>query len=356
MKRRTFLQTTLAVSAAAGISRAKNIPADDAQRAYRRIACEEAFTIPEILEATRKHARGIPSMASGPIVGPFLPLLTDVGEGRIRRMDADGIDMQVLSLVSPGVQIFDPATAVSLARLANDRLAAAIKTHPTRFAGLAAFAPQDPAAAAKELQRATSELRLSGALVNSHTNNEYLDDHKFWPIFEAAEALDMPIYIHPREPAAGLAGPLSLPGFTVGWGFAVETGTHALRLIAAGVFDRFPKLKIVLGHLGEGLPFFLERIDNRYQFETGMFAPRVKLQRSPGEYFRENFVVTTSGMNIAAPLLATIATIGIDRVLFAVDYPFEDQQATVAAFDALPLSNADKRTICDSNVRRVFKL
>jgi 2,3-dihydroxybenzoate decarboxylase len=270
-------------------------------------------------------------------------------------MDAAGIDMQILSLSAPGVQNFAAATATTLARLANDRLAAAIAAHPQRFAGLAAFAPQDPAAAAKELQRAVHALKLHGALVNSHTNGEYLDEQKFWPILEALEALDIPLYIHPRDPAPALAGS-GVPGFTIGWGFAVETGTHALRLIGAGIFDRFPKLRIVLGHMGEGLPFFLERIDNRYGFETRMFQPQVKLQRRPGDYFRSNFLVTTSGMNFAAPLQATIATIGIERVLFAVDYPFEDQAATVAALDALPLSVADKRRICETNVQRVFRL
>jgi 2,3-dihydroxybenzoate decarboxylase len=347
------VQATVAGSLVA----ATDLPAHAAtvQRPYKLIPCEEAFTTPEILEAARKHAKGVPSMASGPIVGPMLPLLMDLGEGRLRGMDAAGIDMQVLSLGSPGVQNFDVATANSLARLANDRLADTIKAHPARFAGLATFAPQDPATAVKELQRAAHELELNGALVNSHTNGEYLDETKYWPIFEALESLGLPLYIHPREPAPGVAG-AGIPGFTVGWGFAVETGTHALRLIASGLFDRFPKLTIVLGHMGEGLPFFLERIENRYRFETTMFPPKVKLQLSPGEYFRRNFLVTTSGMNFAAPLAATIATIGVDRVLFAVDYPFEDQPATVAAFDAIAILAEDKKKICETNVRRTFNL
>lgn len=354
MKRRTFLQTSLMAATAAGMDTAAQ--AAGTKRSYKLLPCEEAFQIPEILEQLRKKAGGVPSMSSGPIAGPFLPLLLDVGRHRIAAMDADGIDMQILSLVSPGVQVFDKALAMSLARLANDRLAAAVKAHPTRFAGLATFAPQDPAQAAKELQRAVTELKLNGALVNSHTGDEYLDDPKFWAIFEAAESLDIPLYIHPREPSAGLEKPLAMPGFTVGWGYAVETGTHALRLINGGVFDRFPKLKIILGHMGEGIPFFLDRIDNRYGFETGMFARKQPLKRLPGEYFRENFLVTTSGMNYAAPLQATIDTIGVDRVLFAIDYPFEDQPACVKAIEALALPDAEKKKICETNVRRAFKL
>jgi 2,3-dihydroxybenzoate decarboxylase len=353
VNRRHFLQSTAAGAVAGAVDVSASAQAAGAKRPYKLLPCEEAFTIPEILEAARKHAHNIPSWASGPIVGPAVPLLLDLGEGRLRGMDAAGIDMQILSLGSPGVQNFDAPTAVSLGRLANDRLAEAIKAHPTRYAGLATFAPQDPAAAVKELQRCASELKLNGALVNSHTNGEHLDDPKYWPILEALEALNMPLYIHPRDAAPSVAG-AAVPGFTVGWGFAVETGTHALRLIGSGVFDRFPKLTIVLGHMGEGIPFFLERIDNRYKFEAAMFPPKVRLQHAPGEYFRRNFLVTTSGMNVAAPLAATIATIGVDRVLFAVDYPFEDQMQTVDALDAIPLSVEDKRKICETNVRRTF--
>lgn len=190
MKRRRFLQSALAGALVHGV----NAPAAAAgKRPHQLLPCEEAFTIPEVLEAARRHARNIPSWASGPIVGPAIPLLLDLGEGRLQAMDAAGIDMQILSLASPGVQNFDAPTAVSLARLANDRLAAAIRAHPTRFAGLATFAPQDPAAAVKELQRCASKLKLTGALVNSHTNGEYLDDPKYWPILEAQEALQMPL-------------------------------------------------------------------------------------------------------------------------------------------------------------------
>jgi 2,3-dihydroxybenzoate decarboxylase len=356
--RRPFLKGA-AATVTAGLTigtQASDGRAAAARRGYRLIPCEEAFTLPEILAEARRVANNVPSMASGPIVGPLVPLLLDLGADRLARMDAAGVDMQVLSLGSPGVQNFDRATAVSLAALANDRLADVVKSHPTRYAGLATFAPQDPAAAAKELDRAVRKLGLKGALVNSHTGSSYLDEPQYRPIFEALQALDVPLYIHPREPGRTLGGPaLTMPGFTIGWGYGVETGTHALRLIGSGLFDDFPRLKIVLGHMGETIPFVLQRIDDRYRFERSLF-PGGSLQRLPGDYFRENFWVTTSGMNFAAPLQATIATLGIDRVLFAIDYPFEDQAAAVRAFDSIPLPADAKRRICETNVANLFAL
>jgi len=152
-----------------------------------------------------------------------------------------------------------------------------------------------------------------------------------------------------------MAAPMTLPGFTVGWGFAVETGTHALRLIANGIFERFPKLRIVLGHLGEMLPFMLDRIDNRHRFENKLF-PTSKLRRRPSDYFRDNFVVTTSGMNFKAPLLAAIQILGIERVLFAIDYPYEDQAEDVAKFEAIGFSEAERKQLYQTNAERVFKL
>lgn len=356
MKRRTFLGSALAAGLTGAGAAAPDARSARAGRPWRLIACEEGFHDPEVLEAQRKLSGGVSSFGSGLVSGPLVPVLLDVGEGRVRAMDADGVDFQLLLLSSPGVQSFDAATATSLARSANDRLAEAVRAHPTRLGGLAAIAPQDPAGAAAELERATRRLGLKGAVVNSHTHGEYLDDPKYWAIFEAAEALDVPIYIHPREPSPAMAQPLAMPGFTIGWGYAVETGTHALRLIAAGVFDRFPGLRIVLGHLGEGIPFLLERIDDRYRFESRVMPGGAKLRRLPGEYFRENFYVTTSGMNFAAPLVATIATLGIDRVLCAIDYPFEDQRAAVEVIEGLPLSPGDLRRICETSPRRVFRL
>jgi len=355
MKRRSFLSTSLASGAALGMG----IKADGAEKKvpapYKRISCEEAFSTPEIVETLKKTADGARSLSIDPIADPFMPALLDMGEGRIRTMDRDGVDMQILSLASPGVQNFDPATAVSLMKLANDRLAEAIRKYPTRFAGLAAIAPQDPVASAKELERAVRTLGLKGGIINSHTRGEYLDNPKFWPIFEAAQSLNVPLYIHPREPSPAMAQPLAMPGFTVGWSYGVETGTHALRLIAAGVFDQFMMLRIVLGHMGETLPFIIDRVDNRYEWEMKLSGKK-KLLRPPSEYFKDHFVVTTSGMNYQVPLMATLAQMGADRVMFAADYPMEAQADAVQEMEAMPLSMADKWKVWETNARKVFAL
>jgi 5-carboxyvanillate decarboxylase len=330
-------------------------PSAAGRRSYRRYACEEAFSTPECTAELTRVAGGVPSMKSGPIKGPFMADLLDLDAGRLQGMDAAGIDVQILSLVSPGVQVFEPATAVAIMRDVNDRMASAIQAHPTRFGGLATVAPQAPAQSAKELQRAIHALHLNGAIINSHTNGEYLDDAKYWPILEAIEALDIPLYIHPRDPSPGLAGPLDIFGFAVGWGYAVETGTHAVRLIGAGIFDRFPKLRIVLGHLGETLPFLLERLDNRYLWQTTLFNHRV-IKRLPSEYFRDNFLITTSGMNYSAPLQAALTAMGADKVLFAADHPMEVQKDAVTELEAIDIAPAVKAKIFQSNVQRVFKI
>lgn len=330
--------------------------AEPSQNRPKLYSVEESFMIPEVVAELSRIVGGVPSMRSGPIAGPFMPRLLDIGAGRIAEMDADGVDVQVLAVSAPGVQKFAPDTAIALARLANDRLSEAIKAHPTRFAGLAMAPPQVAGEGAKELERAVKALGLSGLVVNSHTNGQYLDDPKFWPLLEAAEALDVPIYLHPREPEDNMAKTLlAMTGFTVGWGYAVETGTHALRMIAAGVFDRFPKLQIVLGHLGESIPFLLDRIDARYPFEMGVTGAK-PLPRKPSEYFRQNFTVSTSGMNFRVPLRAVIDILGADRVMFAADYPMENQREVVEAYRAIPLSDAERLQISELTARRVFKL
>lgn len=351
ISKRDLLKTAVGMTVYAGASASSHA----ANATYKRIACEEAFMTTEVLAELRRRAGDVFSMKNGVTQGPFLPKLLDIGAGRIQGMDADGVDVQILSLVSRGVQIFETAAALSLAKLTNDQLAEAIGKYPARYAGLATVAPQAPAATAKELERAVHTLGLKGGIINSHTHNEYLDDKKFWPIFEAAQALDVPIYLHPREPSAGMEKPLSIPGYTIGWGYAVETGTHALRLINGGVFEQFPKLRIVLGHLGETLPFLLDRIDNRYRFEMNTFR-RPLMKRLPSEYFRENFVITTSGMNYTAPLAAAVAAMGSDKVLFAADYPLELQKDAVQGLEAAGFGADVKKNIFESNPARVFKL
>lgn len=343
---------TAASTAGPGTGDARPAPAG---RGYRRISCEEAFSTPEVVAELSRLAGGRPSMKSGPIAGPFMADLLDLGEGRLRGMDAAGVDLQLLSLTSPGVQTFATDTALALARDVNDRLAAAIRAHPTRFAGLAAVAPQAAAQSAKELERAVTQLGLKGCIINSHTNGEYLDEPKYWPLLEAAQALDVPIYLHPRDPSPGLEGPLAVPGYAVGWGYAVETGTHVVRLMGTGIFDRYPKLRFVVGHLGETLPLLLDRLDNRYRWQKEVFGLK-GTQRLPSEYFRANFVVTTSGMNYAAPVREALEALGPDRVLFAADHPMEVQKDAVDEFEAIGLPDDVKRRIFDTNPARVFRL
>jgi 2,3-dihydroxybenzoate decarboxylase len=321
---------------------------------YERIAVEEGFTIPEIVEEQRKLniQQGPPT----PMRMEVFKALLDLGEGRIKTMDADGIAKQVLVLAGPVMLDIDPVQGNELAALANDRLAAAAKKYPDRLTGLASFAPRDPKRAAQELERAVKKLGLKGGIINSHARGEYLDDRKFWPIFEAVQAMDVPIYIHPRDPSPQMFQPFDLLGFKVGWSWAVEVGTHIVRLIAAGVFDEFPRLRLVIGHMGEGLPFCLDRIDNRYYWENEMAGVKPKLKRKPSDYIRENVAVTTSGMNFAPPLRMTIEVMGIDNVIFAADYPFEVVRDSVDVVDALDLPEADKEKLYHLNAKRVFGL
>lgn len=332
-----------------------------APRKWRRIACEEGFSLPELIDAVdafmAKHADREPGLAS--LIGPGgkfprMPQLLDPAR-RIADMDRSGVAMQLLLLNSPGVQIFDGVQAGELARLANDRSAEWVRTYPGRFAALAAFAPQDPEGAAQELERAVNSLGAKGGIVNSNTRDAYLDQPRFWPILEAAEALDVPIYIHPREPRTDMLTPYlahNLQGAV--WGYAAETSLHALSMIMAGVFDRFPKLRIVLGHNGEGIPFQLDRIDNRYK--TMNRGGTGKLKRLPGDYFRDNFVITTSGSNWAPAVKFCQQVMGPDKVLFAVDYPFEADVETVAAADAIAMPDRDRGLFYHGNAERVFKI
>ena len=326
---------------------------DKKNERYQRIAVEEGFTIPEI--AKLRLAEQPPGPPSAMRRQVFQNLL-DLGPGRIKAMDEDGIAMQVCVVAGAVIQDIDPVQGNELAGLANDRLAEAARKYPDRITGLAAYAPRDPERAARELERAVKKLGLKGGIVNSHANGEYYDDPKFWTIFEAVEAMGVPIYIHPRDPSPQMIGPFDVTGFKIGWSWAAEVGTHIIRLIGTGVFDRFPRLKLVIGHMGEGLPFHLDRIDNRYFWEHEMAGTAPKLKRKPSDYFRDNVVVTTSGMNFAAPLKMTIAQIGIDNVLFAADWPFEDARASVDAIDALDLPDADMQKLYHLNSKRVFAL
>ena len=267
--------------------------------------------------------------------------------------------MQIVSLTAPGLQIFDAGTAVSLAVDYNDELAAALGAHPDRFAGLAAVAPHAPSQAAKELERAVNRLGLRGAIVNSHTHGEYLDDQKFWPLFEAAESLGVPVYLHPQTPPASMIGPLLECGLDGAiFGFGVETGMHLLRIIMSGVFDRFPNLNIVVGHLGEAVPYWLFRVD---YFHRGIVAtkryPRIKpLQMRPSDYMRRNVYVTTSGMAWEPVIMYARQVLGEDRVMYAMDYPYQYEPAEVLVTDDLPITHDELKAFYQTNAESVFGL
>jgi len=337
---------------------------------YLRIATEEAYAPPELLQRFRKLLEdgyddpGFCSLWSyylgkSPRATGLAARIQDVGEGRLRDMDATGIGHQILSLTAPGVQVFDADTATALARSFNDQLSETICNHPARFSGLAAIAPQNPAAAAKELERGVRQLGLKGAVVNSHTHGEYLDDPKFWAIFEAAESLNVPIYIHPTTPPRSMIAPFLERGLDGAiFGFAVETGLHLLRIIVSGAFDRFPKLRIVSGHLGEALPYWLFRIDfmHRAMVASNRYASVQKLNKKPSDYVKENMYVTTSGMAWQPPILYAQSVLGVDRVLYAMDYPYQFVPDEVKVTDDLPISDADKKKLYQTNAEQVFAL
>ena len=373
MNRRELLGSVVGLAAgaaAAGLTASNSASAQDSRAGgrLRKIATEEACSIPEVAEALGHVARstwdnldmrlvnGIynaPTDASSVI----LQQLLDIDAGRLAVMDENGVDMHLLSLTAPGVQMFNADLGTELAALANDRIAEAVRKHPTRFAGLATFAPQDPARAVKEMERAINTLKLNGFIINSHTNNEYLDLPKYWPILEAAEALDAALYIHPRAPSDGMAAPFADYGMeTAVWGYGMEVGTHAVRLMLSGVFDRFPKLKIVLGHMGEAVPFWLWRLD--YMGAPGR-APGGAVRphkRKPSEYFRENFAITTSGVEDHLALQYCIDRIGVDNIMWAIDFPYQPTTPAVAFMDSAPIPDTEKEKIAHGNAERIFHI
>ncbi len=338
---------------------------------YLRIATEEAFAPPELLARWKSMLEKGGNLDPGFVGqwGYFLgqsprsvgiaSRLQDLGEQRIRDMDSTGIARQILSLTNPGVQLFNPAEGAALAVLFNDQLAEAIKNHPDRFSGLAAIAPQNPAAAARELERGVRKLGLKGAIINSHTQGEYLDDPKFWDIFAAAEALDVPIYLHPSTPSARMYAPFAEWGLEGAiYGFAVETSLHLLRIILSGVFDRFPRLRMVVGHLGEGLPYWFFRIDffHRANVASSRYPNVKKLRKKPSDYLRENVWVTTSGMAWEPAVMFTRSVVGADRVLYAMDYPYQYVPEEVAAMERLPITEQEKAAFFQRNAEAVFNL
>ena len=321
----------------------------------RIVTLEEHITTPGLERAIDAAGRqGAPSE----YVRRIQTKLLDLGTGRLADMDAAGIDLQVLSLAGFDMERLDTATATALACDANDVMADAIKAHPTRFAAFAALNLRDPVAAAHELERCIQKLDFKGALVHGTSGGLFLDDPRFSPFWQAAEHLDVPVYLHPAPPPepvqqayfSGLDESVAFFLSTAAWGWHAETGLHTLRLIAAGLFDRHPKLQVIIGHMGENLPFSLARADYI------LSRTRPPLPRRVTEYFREHIVITTSGYFSIPPFQCTLQVAGIDRILFSVDYPYASNQEGAEFLRSLPLDSEDLHKVAHGNAERILKL
>ena len=317
-----------------------------------KIALEEHFALPDTLGNSEQYFTA----------GAWAAMkhrLVDIHEDRIAEMDRHSIQTMILSLNAPAIQaISDAAQAIALARRANDYLADQVARNPRRFQGLAALPMQDPDVAAEELSRCVKELGFRGALVNGFTQREdsavYYDLPQYEPFWETVQRLDVPLYLHPREPLAGQQQIYQDHPWFLGsaWAFGVETATHALRLMGSGLFDRYPRLKIILGHLGEGLPYNIWRVDHRLSK-----TPRgIPAKRPMAEYLRRNFYLTTSGNFRTSTLLNAIAEVGADRTLFSVDYPFEELRDAAEWFDDAAISETDRLKIAQTNAQTLFQL
>jgi predicted TIM-barrel fold metal-dependent hydrolase len=318
----------------------------------RTVTLEEHYASPEFLAGPGRH------LTTGSGMAGVLAALCDVDDGRIAAMDAAGIDVQVLSLTSPGTEQLEAKEAVEMARQANDFLGAAVRRHPDRFAGFAALPTADPAAAADELARTVEEHGFRGALIHGHVRGRYLDDPFFAPILERAQALEVPIYLHPTPPPQPVID-ASYKGFSPviesllagpAWGWHIETAMHVIRLILGGVFDRYPQLQVVIGHMGEGLPFMLPRLD------LVLSTARTDLARTFAAYLRENVHYTFAGFNFTSTFLSLLLEVGAERILFSADHPYNSMAQARAFLDRLPVSTADKERIAHGNAERLLGL
>jgi predicted TIM-barrel fold metal-dependent hydrolase len=333
-------------------------------KTMRTITLEEHYATAAFMEGPGRQlksqaqaAHAHPQVAAG--YAQLIDQLCDLDDRRIADMDAAGIDMQVLSLTSPGTEQLDATGAVALARDANDHLADAVRRHSSRFAGFAALPTAAPDTAADELERTVREYGFKGALINGHIRGRYLDDPFFWPILERAEALQVPLYLHPTPPpqsviAASYTGNYA-PEVTAGlstaaWGWHIETAIHVLRLILSGAFDRYPSLQLIIGHLGETLPFMLPRLN------LGLPPQVTKLDRPIGAYLRENLHYTFSGFNYIPAFLDLLLQVGVNRIMFSADYPYSSMVQARTFLDQLPVSPADKERIAHGNAERLLRL
>ena len=341
-------------------------------RGYLRIATEEAFATAEQFDAIMRLVKegradkgtvslwGFYGTSASERTTFIRERLLDLDELRIAAMDEAGIDKAVLALTSPGVQsIFDVEEAKTIARNANDRLKAACERHPDRFHGMIAIAPQDPAWSAEELRRGKEELGFHGVQVNSHTHGAYLDEEQFDPILRACAELDLPLYVHPQGPPDGMIGGMVEAGLDGAvYGFGVETSYHAMRLLTTGVFDRYPGLQLVLGHGCEGLPFWLYRLD--YMHKAGIRSQRYARlkpqQHDLFHYMRSNVLATCSGLPFDPAIRLMIEVMGEDRVMYAMDYPYQYVPDEVRWMDDLEISDEQKKKFFQTNAERWFKL
>jgi predicted TIM-barrel fold metal-dependent hydrolase len=322
----------------------------------RVIAVEEHFVTPAFVAGPGKAANE--RMQRAPNGSKMIAKLSNISDERVAAMDAAGIDMQVLSLNSPGVEQADVSDAIACARDANDYLAEAVKAHPSRFAGFASLPVQSPEQAAVELDRCVRKLGFKGANINGHTRGRYLDDPYFTPVLASAESLDVPIYLHPTVPPKPVVDAL-YSGFSPavsgvfaanGWGWHIETAVHVLRMVLGGVFDRHPKLQVVVGHLGEGLPFMINRLNHTLPKQM------TNLERTVADYLRQNLHYSFGGFNFLPTFLNLLAEVGVERIMFSVDYPYGTMEEAHAFLDSLPVSAADKARIAHGNAESLFRL
>ncbi len=321
------------------------------------ITLEEHYVSPSFLEGPGKDLK---EQAKNPksYIGRIFEQLSDLDDKRITEMDAAGIDMQILSLNSPGVEQLDAEEARKIAKETNDFLEGAVKKHPQRFAGLATLPTADPKAAAIELEHTVRDYDFKGAIINGHIRGRYLDNKIFWPILERAEALHVPIYLHPTRPPQPVID-ASYSGFDpmitnmlagAGWGWHIETAIHVIRLILGGVFDQYPQLQMIIGHMGEALPFMLQRLDHIMPTES------TKLKRPISAYLRENIHYTFSGFNYTSTFLNLLLEVGVDRIMFSIDYPYASMVQGRDFLNNLPVSPADRERIAHWNAESLLKI
>lgn len=336
---------------------------------YLRVATEEAFATREQIDAFLRLIRegradkGVTSLWGFYAQSPseramtIIERLLDLDARRIADMDATGVDVAVLALTSPGGQPFEAEEAKGIVTRANDQLAAAVERHPNRYVGLTSIAPQDPLWSANEIRRGAGELGFKGVMVNSHTQGRYLDEPFFDPILRALADTGQPLYVHPQTPPDAMIDPLLEAGLDGAiFGFGVETGMHLLRLMTTGVFDRYPDLQVIAGHGGEALPFWLYRLDfmHRAGVSSGRYERLKPLRKGLADCMRENIVATTSGLPWEPAIKLCIDVLGEDRVMYAMDYPYQYVADEVRVHDNLDLPPATLRKLMQTNAERVF--